>query len=113
MFEASQICPQFAHRPPGRTKASQCGPWGLGQRGSPDSGEAGSGAGRGGGEAGSRSSLKSDGGQSWCWAASREVRSGAREMRLRRVLFRRREDQNQPTSDSVGFSRCLGADLRG
>jgi hypothetical protein len=29
-FEPSQIYPRFAHRPLGRTKASQCGPWGLG-----------------------------------------------------------------------------------
>jgi hypothetical protein len=42
----------------------------------------------------------------------REVRGGAREMWPRRMLFRRKEDRNQPTSDSASFSLCLGAGLR-
>jgi hypothetical protein len=43
----------------------------------PDFGEAAGGAGRGGGEAGSRSSRRSDGGQSWCRVApARGARQG-------------------------------------
>jgi hypothetical protein len=41
------------------------------------------------------------------------VHGGATELRPRARASRRREDWNQPTSDGAGFSRCLGAVLRG
>jgi hypothetical protein len=53
-FKPSQICPWLAQNTLEVSGALQCGPWGLGRCGSPDSGEAGGGDGRGSGWGGSR-----------------------------------------------------------
>jgi hypothetical protein len=52
-FKPSQICPWLATLEV--SGASQCGPWGLGWRGSPDSGDLAGGLGRGSSWGGSRS----------------------------------------------------------
>jgi hypothetical protein len=86
---------------------------GLGRRGSPDSGEAGGGDRRGGGEAGSRSSQKSMVAGVGVGRRRRGVHSGARELRSPRAQCRRGDSTSRATSGGATFSMRLGAGSRG